>query len=143
MKISSPHKSVKPATPKFDFFKTISLTNASQPCKVKEKKMFLSLYKSIKKNEEIKVSEKQRVSYSQPPQKQNPLAIEGLVPVPTWKRAERRRILSAKRAGNTRELRYLLLKGNNEGQNEQGRFVVYSNNITPVFFPKTEMIARY
>jgi hypothetical protein len=143
MKISSPHKSTKPATPKFDFIKTISLTNASQPCKVKEKKMFLSLYKSIKKKEEVKISQKRRVSFSQPPKKQNPLAIEGLVPVPTWKRAEKRRILSANRAGKAREIGDLPLKGKNVGQNGLGQFTIHSNNITPVFFPKTEMFAKY
>ena len=141
MQISNVSKRIRPTTPKFDFLKTVSLPTSPQPCQVKEKKMFLSLYKSIKMKEVKKPNEKHWVSYSQPPKKQIPLAIEGLVPVPTWKRVERRRILSAKRKGNAREIDIKLIKTIN-GDHGPIQVRVHSRNLTPVFM-KPDMAARY
>lgn len=142
MQISNRNKHIRPVTPKFDFLKTVSLPTSPQPCMVKEKRMFLSLYKSIKMKEVKKNNEKHWVSYSQPPKRQIPLAIEGLVPVPTWKRVERRRILSAKRKGNAREIEFKLIKTTDGDQNGPIQVRVHSRNLTPVFI-KPDLASKY
>lgn len=99
MKISSPVKKRR-QLPLFDFLKTSSMPSTPQPVEVKSKKMFLSLYKTLKneekgKNEDGKFKQtfvvkafKQRAA----------LMIEGLLPVPTSCRSDKKRISSAKRS---------------------------------------------
>jgi hypothetical protein len=117
MRITALNTSKRVESPKFDFLKTISLPTTPQPQKIKEKRMFLSLYKSIHR-QEVKPGKDQNAKVSSQPPKRHPaLAIEGLVPVPPWKRVERKRVTSAKKNKNE-----VLMKVR-----------VHSRNITPIF----------
>lgn len=99
MKLSSPVKK-KRQLPIFDFLKTTSVPSTPQPAEVKTKKMFLTLYKTLKHEKKITTEDKktEQKFHVKAYRQRAAMMIEGLIPIPTSCRSNKKRTCSPKRS---------------------------------------------